>query len=513
MGLRHNLLVGGLVARVNLLLFKAQKNLPRAAHHRIREARHLGHMDTVTRVAGTRQNLVEEYELVALLLHSHLEVPSVFQAVDQAGQFVVVRRKKRKRHAGGLAVQRLHDGPCNREPVKRAGTAADFIEQHQAVRGRIAQDVRRLDHLDHKGTETAAQAVARAHAGEYAVHHANASALGRHKASDLRHEHNEPGLAQVRRFTCHIRPRNEHEACAVGAQRNVVRDKVQIRVHGDNHRVEPSANFNPRAIEHLRANIVVLACGAGKTVQAVDAGNGVGNLLEFGAPAVHAFAQFAKNLVFQRMNVYFGVADDGLAFLHLGRDVAFAVHSRLLADVFLGNRLRRLRHLRLGNLDVVTEHAVVAHLEARDPQAFAFADFEGGNPFPAFLDVCIHRIELGIGAGSNHAALAYGERQVFVEILEQFLAAALCTQKRLAQALEHRSTQPLQHVGHLGGLAKRASHSCQVARIGTPRSDASHQAFHVEDARERILELVQGDRILHQFRHRLLTAANLLHRN
>ena len=231
------------------------------------------------------------------------------------------------------------------------------------MRRRIAEDIRRFDHLDHERTEATAQAVACAHTRKDAVHHANARTFSRHKAANLRHEHNKPRLAQVRRFTGHVRACNEHQSRSVRRKRHVVRDKVQIGVHRNNHRMETAANFNTRPFKNFRANVIVLAGRAGKAVQAIDSGNRIGNALELGAPAVHAFAKLAENLVFQRMDVDFGIADDGFAFLHLRRDIAFAIHRRLLADILVRNRLRGLCHLRLRDFDVITEHAVVTDFQ------------------------------------------------------------------------------------------------------------------------------------------------------
>ena len=277
--------------------------------------------------------------------------------------------------------------------------------------------------------------------------------------------------------------------------------------------MEATADINARSLENLGTDVVVLAGGPGKAVEGIDAGNGIGDGLEFGTPAVHAVAQLAENLVFQRMDVHFGVADDGFAFLHLGRDIAFAVHRRLLADVLLGNRACRLRHLRLGNLDIITENPVVAHLEARDAQAFAFTAFQGCNPFTAFLDVGVHRIEFGIRAFADHPTFTHRERQIVIEVLQQFFATPLGADQGIAESFENRRPQSFQHIRDLGGLRKGTPHPRQVAGIGTSRTDAAHQALHVEDRRQGFLQFIKRDRILYQFRHRFFAFTDLRYRN
>ena len=447
-------------------------------------------MNTVARIASAFQNLVQENQLVALLLDAHLEVSGVFKAFYKAGKFVVVRRKQRDGGAGRFVVQSFHNRPRNREAVKGARSATDFVEEHQAVRSRIAQNVRGLNHLDHERRKAAAQAVACAHAGKDAVHHADAGTFGRHKAADLRHEHNKTRLAQVSRFTGHVRARNEHEAGRFGRKIHIVRDKVQVRIHRDNHRMETALDFDAGTFEDFGANVIVLACGAGKAVKRIHMGNRICDFLQFGTPAVHAFAKFAENLVFQRMNVDFGVTDDGFAFLHLGRNVAFSIHRRLLADVFVGNRARGLRHLRLGNFDVVTENAVVANLQARDAEAFTLADFQGGNPFAAFLDVFVHGIEFRVCTRANHAALAHGQRQVIVKLREEFFAAATGGNEGRSHRFKNRRIQALKYIGHLGCLRKRTAHARQVAGIRAARTHTAHQAFHIENRSQRFLEFV-----------------------
>ena len=112
------------------------------------------------------------------------------------------------------------------------------------MRSRIAQDVRGLDHFDHERRKTTAQAVACTHACKDAVHHADAGTFRRYKATDLRHEHNETRLAQVSRFTGHVRARNEHQAGRFGRKIHIVRDKVEVRIDRDNHRMETALDFD-----------------------------------------------------------------------------------------------------------------------------------------------------------------------------------------------------------------------------------------------------------------------------
>src|SRR5205823_14251402 len=85
----------------------------------------------------------------------------------------------------------------------------------------------------------------------------------------------------------------------------------------------------------------------------------------------------------------------------LRRDVALAARDRLLADVVP----RHLREVRLRDLDVVTEHAVVANLEAGDAAVLLLAGLDREDLVLAAIDEPAARIDLGVVAGADRAAL------------------------------------------------------------------------------------------------------------
>ena len=75
-----------------------------------------------------------------------------------------VRAEDLVRHAAehevvALLVQVLGDRPGEREAVEGRGAAADLVEEDQAARGRLAEDRRRLAHLDHERRLAAAEVV------------------------------------------------------------------------------------------------------------------------------------------------------------------------------------------------------------------------------------------------------------------------------------------------------------------------------------------------------------------
>ena len=111
-------------------------------------------------------------------------------------QLVVVRGEERPRAALRVVVQVFDHGPGDRHPVVGAGAAPDFVQDEQALRRGVVEDVGRLHHLDHKGRLPRRQFVRRADAREDAIHHADVRLIRRHEAADLRHQHDEGGLSQ-----------------------------------------------------------------------------------------------------------------------------------------------------------------------------------------------------------------------------------------------------------------------------------------------------------------------------
>ena len=96
-----------------------------------------------------------------------------------------------------MVVQVLGDGPGQRDAVVGAGAAADLVEDDQAARRGVVEDVGRLGHLHHERALPPAQFVAGADAREDAIGQADASPAGRHEAAHLGQERQQRDLADV----------------------------------------------------------------------------------------------------------------------------------------------------------------------------------------------------------------------------------------------------------------------------------------------------------------------------
>ena len=81
---------------------------------------------------------------------------------------------------------------------------ADLVEQDEAARGRVAQDVGRLLHLHHEGRLPAQDLVGGPHPGEDPVRDPDLGFASGHEAAHLGHEHDEGGLAEEGRLAAHV---------------------------------------------------------------------------------------------------------------------------------------------------------------------------------------------------------------------------------------------------------------------------------------------------------------------
>ncbi len=106
-------------------------------------------------------------------------------------------------------VQMLDDAPRQAQAVERARAAANLIENNQAARRGVVQDVGRLAHLDHEGGLPAREVVARADAGEDAVHQINARVGGGNKRTGVRQQNQQRNLPDVGALAGHVRPGDE----------------------------------------------------------------------------------------------------------------------------------------------------------------------------------------------------------------------------------------------------------------------------------------------------------------
>ena len=155
-------------------------------------------------------------------------------------------------------VDRLDHRPGEREPVIGRGAAPDLVENHEALRGRLREDRRGLDHLDHEGRSPARQIVARPHAAEQSVDQPEGRGACRYEGACLREHDDQSVLAQEGRFTAHIGAGDKPKPVGFG-QRHIIGDEAfaAFRQRRLDHRMSPAPYVEARFVGDVRPAPVV----------------------------------------------------------------------------------------------------------------------------------------------------------------------------------------------------------------------------------------------------------------
>ena len=117
-----------------------------------------------------RKILLTLFVVVCGMTQLCAQVDDAFHGVLQDRHFVIMSCEERTDMAFGYEFRRR---PCDGQTIVGAGTAPDFVEQHQAPRRHIIQDARRLVHLLHEGRLARRDVVGGAYAGKDLIHQTN----------------------------------------------------------------------------------------------------------------------------------------------------------------------------------------------------------------------------------------------------------------------------------------------------------------------------------------------------
>ena len=162
-------------------------------------------------------------------------------------------------------------------------------------------------------------------------------------------------------------------------QPRVIRHKPLVDKLLLQHRMAAVANLHHAFVGDLRTAIIVQARGLGEGREHIELRQRRGGLLDFRQLAEHLLAHALEEFVFELHAAFLRAKDFALHLLQLRRDETFAVGNGLLADVMR----RHFVEIGLGDLDVVTEDGIEAHLERRDAGARDFVRLQFGNPILA----------------------------------------------------------------------------------------------------------------------------------
>ena len=185
------------------------------------------------------------------------------------------------------------------------------------------------------------------------------------------------------------------------------------------------------AVVDVRLDVVVDRGGLGQRRQHVERGERARRRLNPRRLGGHRRAQRLEDLELALEDALVGAEDLLFVFLQRRRDEALAAGDRLLA-VVVG---RHGAQVRLRDLDVVAEHAVVADLQRRDAGARALALLHLGDDLLAGAADRAQLVELRVDAVAREPAVARQRRRI----------------------VERASLDRVADVGEIVELARRAS--------------------------------------------------------
>ena len=103
------------------------------------------------------------------------------------------------------------DGPGQAESVERARAPPDFVQDDQAARRGIVQEICCFAHLDHECGLAAREIVAGADAREDAIDEVDARLGGRDKGAGVGEQRQQRHLPDIGALARHVRPGDEHD--------------------------------------------------------------------------------------------------------------------------------------------------------------------------------------------------------------------------------------------------------------------------------------------------------------
>ncbi len=371
--------------------------------HRGGHAGQFGHLDAVAAAGGAGLQFVQKHDVGARLGGGHMHVDGVARLGGQFGQLEVMRGKQRE--CAGFVVQVRGNAAGQGQAVKRAGAAADFVHQHQAVGRGGVQYLRGLHHLQHEGRLRVGQVVGGANAGVDGVNRPQAAAGGGHMAAHAGQQHDQRHLPHVGRFTAHVGAGDDLHA-RVGVQPRVVGDEGAARCFSQarfDHGVAAAFDFDAGLGHELRRAPVQRERAFGQRAQHIQRGKGLRQPGELGDVGL----KLVKHLLVQPFFAGQGalVGRQGLVFkgFQLGRDEALGVFQRLAAAVIFGH----LVEVAAGHFNIEAVHLVELHAQIRNAGARLLARFQVEQEGVAIGLDGAQLVQFGIEAAGDHAAVAH----------------------------------------------------------------------------------------------------------
>ena len=183
--------------------------------------------------------------------------------------------------------------------------------------------------------------------------------------------------------------------------------------------------------------------------------------------------------------------------LELLGDEPLAVHQGLLADIGVGHQVV----IGLGDLDVIPEHLVVAHLQVLDAGLFPLRLFDGGHHGLAVGHDVPEVVHVAIVARFDEAALPDGEGRLLHQRPGNVLPQVLEVVDGLPQDREQGGAERSEERPEPGQLPQAAGEGHQVPGPCGAVNDAPDEPLQVRHLPEALGDLLPGDGVPHQILH------------
>src|ERR1700730_13495308 len=383
------------------LTLQVREHLPGADYDLARQARELGDMDPIAAIGTALDHLVEKDDPLTLFADCHPKIAQPRKLLSKRGQLVIMGGKERQRAKLRCIVEIFEDRLRDAHAVVGAGAATDLVENEQAARRGVSEDVRRLHHFNHEGRQPAGQLIVSADPGEDPIAKADDGPLGGHEATRLRQQDDDAGLPQVGRLAGHVRSAEQHDLLIVRVQPQVVGHEAARPQRSFDQRMAATDDLDPGLVLQRGAHPSMTAPDAGQPgdgIELTQPGGRVEQILTGGGDAT---AEVAEERLLTRHHRALRIEDEGLLLLQLRRDVALAIDQRLLADVLGRDRLT----VGVTDLDVVAEYLVEANLERPDAAPLAFMLLERGDPRARGMRSIPDAVQLGVEPWTKDAPI------------------------------------------------------------------------------------------------------------
>ena len=410
---------------------------------------------------------------------------------------MVMRREQRACPNGRRVVQIFRDGPRQRQSVERARSTADFVQNDEARRRRIVQNVRCFNHFHHERALAAADVVRRADTREDAIRQADDRMAGRNEAAHLGHDRQQRHLTDIRRFTGHVRACDQRQLRRPRVQFHVVRHERFVHKSRIQNRMAAVVDFQNRFFRNLWADILPTAGYIRQRREAVDRRQRPRAGLNRRRLRTDFFPKLLEQFIFQRLTLFIRPQDFVFDFLQFRRDETLAIHDRLLPHVFLRNHLQ----IRLRDFYEITEHLVETHFKTLDAGAFNLLRLIARDPVLSFRGSLAVFVQLRVIAVAEDAALLDGDWRLIDDRLADKFRQFRKFDDIVPQFVKQFGFGMGQDAAQAWKLVQTTLQNQHVAAIRVADVQPCHDAFQIADGLQQFTQFRQQHRRTDQILH------------